>query len=327
MRNRTGKTVGTLLSGIWNRRSLTFLFFLAVSAAFWLFTALNETVEQEFEIPLQVTGVPKAVVISTDLPESIRVTLRDKASVLLNYKYRGQCPVSVEFAGGEDTHGHVVVSAAELVKRLRATLPTGMTVVGLRPETVEYFYLQGQPKRVPVRLDQRVETESGSYLSGTRISPDSVWVYAEASQLDTIVAAYIAPLGAGVIMDSLVRTVALTPVRGAKFEPREVELKLTADRLTEKSVQVPVHQVNFPAGKHLRTFPQQVTVSFHTGSRIYRNFTAENFVFTASYEELMACPGNKFKLVLKHPPHGVSHIRIVPDEVEFIIEDVSENEE
>ncbi|MCH5181095.1 MAG: YbbR-like domain-containing protein [Prevotellaceae bacterium] len=312
------------LSRLWNRHFLAFLFFLVVSAAFWLFTVLNETIEHEFEVPLQVTGVPKSVIISTDLPESLRITLRDKASTLLNYQYRGLRPVQIEFSSGENSDGHAVVSSAELAKRVRAALPSGTAAVSIRPETVEYFYFQGKPKRVPVRLDQTLRTESTSYLSEIRILPDSVWVYAETAQLDTITAARIAPLNTGVIMDSLVCMAPLQPIRGAKFEPREVLLKLQADRLTEKSVQIPVRQVNFPAGKHLRTFPRQVTVTFRTGAKIYRNLTAEKFVITVSYEELMAAPDNKIKLKLKSLPHGAGHIRIVPDEVEFIIEDVSE---
>lgn len=324
MSTNTNETVRTRLSRLWNRHFLAFLFFLIVSAAFWLFTVLNETIEHEFEVPLQVTGVPEAVIISTDLPENLRITLRDKASALLNYRYRGIRPVQIEFTDGESDNEHTVISTAELIKRIRAAVPSGTYVAGVRPETVEYFYFQGEPKRVPVRLGQTVRTESTSYLSETRITPDSVWVYAKAEQLDTITAAYIAPLGQGLIMDSLVCTAALWPIRGAKFEPREVHLRLQADRLTEKSVQAPIHQVNFPPGKHLRTFPQQVTVTFRTGAKIYRSLTAENFVFTASYEELMAAPDNKIKLTLKSQPHGASHIRIVPDEVEFIIEDVSE---
>lgn len=318
------ETLRACLSRMWNRHFLAFLFFLVVSAAFWLFTVLNETIEHEFEVPLHITGVPEAVILSTDLPESLRITLRDKASALLNYKYRGIKPVQIEFSSNADNDGHAVVSTAELAKRVRAALPSGTALVSIRPETVEYFYFRGEPKRVPVILARTPRTESTSYLSDISIAPDSVWVYAEAAQLDTITAARIAPLGDDIIMDSLVCTAPLQPIRGAKFEPREVSLKIQADRLTEKSVQVPVRQVNFPAGKHLRTFPQQVTVTFRTGTKIYRQLTAENFLIAVSYEELMAAPDNKIKLTLRNQPHGASHIRLAPDEVEFIIEDVSE---
>ena len=59
---------------------LIFLFFLIVSGTFWLLMALNETVEREFEVPVSLVGVPKDVVITTDIQDTLKVTLREPYS-------------------------------------------------------------------------------------------------------------------------------------------------------------------------------------------------------------------------------------------------------
>lgn len=116
------------------------------------------------------------------------------------------------------------------------------------------------------------------------------------------------------------------PVRGAKFVPNKVSVTFCVDRLVEKTVQVPVQQVNFPASKQLRTFPATVNVTFQVGMGLYRSITSENFVLVVNYEELLRNKTNVCHLSLKTTPTGVSHVRISPQDVEYIIEEIPEDE-
>lgn len=58
----------------------------------------------------------------------------------------------------------------------------------------------------------------------------------------------------------------------------------------------------------------------------YRNITSENFVLVVNYEELLKNKTNLCHLSLKTIPTGVSHVRISPQDVEYIIEEVAEDE-
>ena len=73
-------------SRLWNRQFLTFLFFLLLSSVFWFLQSGYETVEREFSIPVRLVGVPDNVVLTTDPPTSVRVTLRDRALTLISYR-------------------------------------------------------------------------------------------------------------------------------------------------------------------------------------------------------------------------------------------------
>ena len=115
-------------------------------------------------------------------------------------------------------------------------------------------------------------------------------------------------------------------MRGAKFVPNKVSVTFCVDRLVEKTVQVPVQQVNFPASKQLRTFPATVNVTFQVGMGLYRSITSENFVLVVNYEELLRNKTNVCHLSLKTTPTGVSHVRISPQDVEYIIEEIPEDE-
>ena len=87
-----------------------------------------------------------------------------------------------------------------------------------------------------------------------------------------------------------------------KFVPEKINLNIIVDRLVEKTVQVPVQQVNFPASKTLRTFPSSVSVTFQVGMHLYRFVNADQFVLVVNYESLLENRSSRCHLSLKSVP-------------------------
>ena len=70
-----------------NRELLVFFVFFCISSVFWLLQTLNESFDTEIAVPMRLTNVPSDVVITTDLPEELKVTVHDKGTVLMRYLY------------------------------------------------------------------------------------------------------------------------------------------------------------------------------------------------------------------------------------------------
>ncbi len=92
------------------------------------------------------------------------------------------------------------------------------------------------------------------------------------------------------------------------------------DVYAEKSVEVPVRGVNFPPDKVLRTFPSKVQVTFQVGLSHFKAITAEDFFIGVTYEELLNNKGEKCPVKLKSVPRYVNHVRLNPQEVDYLIE-------
>lgn len=309
------------VSRMWNRQTLVFLFFLALSTAFWLFQALNEVYEQEFPVKVQLQGLPEGIVVTGDFPQSVQVTLSDKGATLLNYKYGDKLPpLVIDYTHYEGTDGHARILTAELLKPLLHKLAQGTRVVSVRPDTIDLFYGHGHAKRVPVRLRGNVSAGAGYHISGRAFSPDSITVQATDSQLDTIKAVYIRPVHLHNLTATQTLRVPLQPVRGATFSTNQVALTVRIDQLVEKKVSVPITGINFPEGEQLRTFPSQVEVTFQVGMSLYRSIDANDFAVVADYHALSSGNGNKCRLILKQQPAGVSAVRLSANEVEYVVE-------
>lgn len=316
------------LSKIWNKQFLIFLFFLALSSVFWIFQTLNETYEEDFQVPLELRNVPSNVVITTDLPENLHILLRDKGSQLLAYRYTRQFkPVVVDYNTYSNPSGHVSILGNELQRQIAAQLLPGTQMLGLKPDTLDFYYNFGQFKRVPIRPLGEVRAGRLYSLAKTVYSEDSITVYASREQLDTITAAYLQPFNLRNLTDTTHVKSNFVKVKGAKFVPAQIGVTFCIDRLVEKTIQVPVQQVNFPASKQLRTFPATVKVTFQVGMGLYRKITSENFVLVVNYEDLLKNKSTYCHLSLKTIPEGVSHVRISPQDVEYVIEEIPDYEQ
>lgn len=306
-----------------SREFFVFLVFFFIAAGFWLLQTLNNDYETEFSVPVRLKNVPEDVVITSEPVSELRVRVRDKGTVLLNYMLgKSFYPVILDFSEYKSGNTHVKILTSQIQKKVTAQLNASTTLLSMKPDTLEYYYSTGESKWVPVRLQGRVEAGLQYYLPDTVFTPDSVRVYAPAGVLDTITAAYTQALQLENITDTLRRQVSLEVRRGVKYVPASVNLMLPVDMYTEKTVEVPLKGINFPAGKELRAFPSKVQISFQIGVGRFRQVTADDFHLVVSYEELVGLGDNKYTVKLKKLPEGISHVRFNPEQVDFLIEQV-----
>ena len=321
---KQSKRIKNFLLSDKSREFLIFLFFFLIAGGFWLLQTLNNDYETEFSIPVRIKDIPNNVVLTSEPPSELRVRVKDKGTVLLNYMLgKSFFPINLNFADYKGKDNHVKIPAAKFEKKIISQLSVSSKVLSVKPDTLDYIYSTGKSKVVPVRFQGNVTAGLQYYVSDTICTPDSVLAYAPAAILDTVTAAYISGVDLENISDTIRQQVALATVRGVKFVPNMVELTFPVDIYTEKTVEVPLHGVNFPADKVLRAFPSKVQITFKVGMKSFLSVKESDFVINVSYEELLKLGSDKYTVKLKSFPRGISQIRIVPEQVDFLIEQVS----
>ena len=313
--------VRNFLSTIVNKEFLIFLFFLSVSGLFWLVITVTETYEREFSVPLRLVNVPKDIVVTSEVDDTVKVTIRDKGYILLAYKYTlTDDPISIDYKLHAPKDEKSTVSTSELQKLIYQHLSKSSRIISLKPDRLVYYFTRGKSKTVPLRLNGKIVMGQSHYVSRIVFSPERVDVYARKSLLDSIHYAFTENMVISNLTDTIVRTVALKKVLGAKFVPSEVKVTIYPDILTEANVEVPITAVNMPEGKTLRTFPSRVKVLFVTGVGNVRNISANQFRVEADYSDIEAHPSEKCSLSLVAMPQGVRNPRLEISEVDYLIE-------
>lgn len=306
-----------------NREFLTFFFFLVLSTIFWLMTALNETYEREIGVPAYLVNIPKNVVVTSDMEDTVRVTVRDKGFALLAYTYgEGIRPINVNFQSAITRQsGYGVVSSQELMKMINQRFSGSSKIVQVKPDRLDFHYNYGLSRQVSVKMAGNVVPGKSFYLARTRFWPEKVTVYGSKQALDSLRFVKTVPINITNFNDTVLRTVALETIKGVKIVPNTVRIGLYPDILTEENIEVPITAINMPEGKVLRTFPQRVTVNFIVSASMFRSISPEQFAVVVDYNEIIDHPSDKCSIHLRETPQGVRNARLKMTHVDYLIEE------
>ena len=307
---------------------LTFLFFLCVSFGFWLLQALNETVYRNVKVIVRLEHVPSDVVIIDSLPAIIHVTVRDKGLTLARQSIASIfSPVELllDFRNYEDEHEYadVTISSRDMRYLLSRKFSPSAKIQAIRPDSLFFSFNHGRSRILPIRLAASINASEQNYIQGISLSPDSMRVYGSALVLDTMTAVYTEPLVADGLTESSILHARLQQMSHVKYHTPTTSVKVGVGYFTEKTLSVPIVGTNFPADKKLRTFPAKADVTFRIESGRYNKVKADDFVLVTTYEELLqSTGGSRLMLQLKSLPSGVSNVRITPQEVDYLIEQI-----
>ena len=306
-----------LFSGL-NKEFLIFLFFLALSGAFWLMMTLNETMEREFKIPMRLSGVPRNAVITGELPDTVRVTVRDKGFTLVTYDFR---PLVFRFSNyADEDEGKGMIPLADVQKQVLSQMYGSSKLLQVKPGAFDFYFTYGTSKKVPVVFRGKITTNKSYYLAHTEFYPSMVTVYANKQQLDKLQTVEIEPFNYRNLQDTIRQAVKIRKIRGVKIVPPTVRLSVYPDVLTEEAIEVPITAINMPPGMVLRTFPSKVTVRFTIGASLFRTIKPSLFKVVVDYEELAANPSDKCTLLLRSVPRSVSKASLEIDRVDYLLE-------
>lgn len=304
-----------------SKEFLIFLFFFIISFGFWLLQTLKNDYETNFQIPVRLKNVPDNVVITSEPPSKLTIRLKDKGTVLVNYMFANKLyPVNIDFNAYKDNSGHTRVAGRELAIPISGQLKSSTQLLSVAPDTLEFIYTEGKGKKLPVRFCGSLSTDPLHYITDTVFSPDSVMVYAPALIDDTLEYAPTEFIQLANLTDTTTKSVVLHKMKGVKYVPDAVKMQLPTDIITEKTIEVSLKGTGFPPDKILRTFPMKVKVTFQVGLNRFRSVDPEDFTIEVPYNELLGDTTDRYKVKIKSCPPGISHIRIAPEEIDYLIE-------
>ncbi len=306
-----------------NKQFLVFLFFLFLSGAFWLMMTLNESYEHEIKVPVNVKYVPRNIVLTSSPTDTIRVTVRDKGWYIMAYLYtQPPKPISISFKNYDRGDGRGIVPLADMKRALEQELEVSTKIVSVKPERYEFYYNNGERKRVPVRWTGRVIPDHLFFISNTIYSPDSVDIYTSKEKLDSIRAVYTEPLNLVNFRDTLSITCNLAHAADVKVNPERIQIHFYTDVLTEETMSnIPIQCINLPKNMVLRTFPTKAKVHFVAGASQIKLLRPEDFIVIVDYREIEQNKQDKCTLFLRHVPHGVSRATLETHRVDYLLEE------
>lgn len=307
-----------------NRNLLVFLIFLAISIIFWFMQALKDASTTTFTYDLRLINVPKEVVFTSEMPKSVSISINGRGWSILQYLSKNESrELVVDFNDVEKSHSKIIFDNNLWRRLLQKRLGNTLKFVSATPSEQVIYYSNGKSKRVPVVFNGLVTTELQHLLCGIQLKPDSIDVVAPNYLLDSISEVQTVYKDFKGLEDTLVTTLPLHTTTGIKLIPDSVKVKICVDLFTEKTVEVPIYCENIPNSKVLRTFPSKAKVTFHVSAMLFNQITSDDFIVVVDYYEVKG-DGKKCDLKIRKKPEGISHVRISPEQIEYVLEQAFE---
>lgn len=325
LRNIYIRRISRFFERLDSKEVLIFLFFVGLSLLFWMTQTMQDEFEVEYRIPIEITGLPESAMVTSELPEHISVMVKDKGTALFARRQSGGfTPIEINYKDYTLERGAFFVPAGTIVESVKKQLPPTHQIVSIFPEGISVYVSTGDSKELEVGLAGQFVPSLNCVISGeVKIKPNRITLFGPKSMLDSIEQVMTEYVEIHNLTDTVTMKVKLNPIKGVKFEVEEVDLFIPVEEFTEKSLVLPVIGRNVPRELRLRTFPPQVKISFFVGLSKFSNVTDTSFVLSVDSRYLADHPtAQTIPVYVERSPEYVSNVRIEPDSVEFVFEEV-----
>lgn len=307
-----------------SKNVLIFIFFFIMASVFWVIQKLEEPTTVKVTVPVKLTNVPKDVIIATDLASEMQVRVRDKGNELLSLFWNPVLDtLRIDFTQ-YDSHqltDNPILMPNVVRQLIKEKLPPQSTITEMLPDTLFFSYNRGIHRKLPVRLRGSIHPSDQYNLDSYNFTPDSVEVYAPASILDTMQAAYTEPSMLQDLTSNKSIPIALQLNRSIRIFPDTVMLNVNVDILTRKKVEAYIQGTDFPEGKKLRTLPATATITYLVSASQAKYIDNSQFRVVVSYNDVKDSQSSKCKPIIANMPNGITNAYVTPQQVDFLIEE------
>lgn len=303
-----------------NREVLIFALFLLVAIVFWFLQTFRESTTAQLRFKLNITDIPKNVIITSDIPDEVVATVTGRGFSILEYLTKTpNHQLDIDYSTYLNDEGVFVVDQPAWQELLSQALGQDLRLINVNPSLLELYHSTGDHKYVPVVFEGQVKVDAQHVLCDIIVEPSYVDVYAPETQFDTITAIPTRPLRLSALKDTVETRIALQAPTGVKCLPDSVSVRVCVDLYTTKTLRLPIYCENIPEDKVLRTFPMTAEVTFQVSASRYDDITADNFSLVVDFDAIKP-DDEKAKLVLRDQPELIGNVQWTPKEVDYIIE-------
>ena len=300
---------------------LSFLLFLVLSSAFWFVNALGKERETNIVIPVRYVGLPQNIAITNLPPSEININIKDQGLQLFTYSKNHLTPLTIDLSRNFYDKGEILITPDQIRGKLSRYILSSTSILEIHPDSILIDYARLSEKKIKIELLANIELAPQYMLTDKiHLDPQQITVFGPKKILDTLKYVQSEILELKKLNDTTVVKCKLKPIKNVRFSANEINVVLYVEQFTEKKIQLAITSINCPDHLFIRTFPAFVNVTYTVGLSNFNISEANDIQVYLDYNDLKLDKLKKQKLKVINNTKHISNIRIVPQEVEFILE-------
>ncbi|MBN2484787.1 MAG: YbbR-like domain-containing protein [Bacteroidales bacterium] len=317
------------------KRMLSFLVFVAISSAFWVYRSLDDIYVTRIKYPVKYINIPQNKLLAGNPPQAIHLKIKGRGYALMgNIINTPTLNLNVNdfslFSQSKDSFRVYLVSRDAvnwLTNELNNESDGPLEIIAVEPDTISFSFTRSYAKKIAVMprfADEKTLFARQHMLNGyIKTEPDSVTIIGPANNIDTIVYAYTKAIKLNNLNDSVTKKIDLETNKKYKYSASKVKVTIPVDRFTESTKDVAINVRNCPDSIRVKLFPGSVRLTYRVTLSMYNQVLESDFspyVDYADINNLLQENNPKLKVQLGPTSDYVHSVNFFPQEVEFLIE-------
>ena len=303
---------------------MLYLLFVALSALLWFLNKLNHeyTIEVARTVLLDNTPFGLRVVDA----EHNNVTYRIKGHGYALMSYRGWAytsPIHINYRDYLRRFSSFHLNGATLSRQdlsnlLSRHLPPDLQLIDVVSDSLSFQFGWQIEKRLPLRAKVTYTLADQCMLvKPIELSRDSIDVIGTEDRLDSLVAIETVPTHLGMLSTSVTTTLPLDLPVGVSASQKAVDVFLTVEQYTEKTLRVPIMVQNDTDSLHLKLVPTTVDVVCNIPVSYYDSLNTHSLRFWTQLDTLQQF--SRLQVQFDPLPYYVRNLRFHPMYVGYYV--------
>ncbi|MDY7395532.1 hypothetical protein UMM65_09785 [Aureibaculum sp. 2210JD6-5] len=307
------------------KKTKMILGFLLLSFLFWILIKLSKEYIDVVPVNVEYINLPEGKILQKEPLKTANITLKTHGFNLIKY-HLFKRKVKVDLESIKQKNKNIYYQRSEdLLSEIKSQLLSDVEVYAIKPDTLFYNIGQGITKTVGIKTNLEIEYQSGYNLFGDlKIEPSEVTISGPEILIDSIVEVESKKEILQDVNTDFEVTVPLMQLEKKSkvtYSVNEIKVSGKVEKFTEARFTVPITIENLPENYSINTFPNQVEIIFQVGISDYNKINKNDFKITCDYERSVKDGLNYLipEVVLK--PSYISDIRIVPNQIDYLIKE------
>jgi len=300
------------------KRDLVFLLFVLGTFMFWFLNKLSKEYTQEVTYSVVYEKLPNQFVFQEEPLRKLSLRVVSDGFYFFSNAFRtNTLKISLENITKKEKYSYFL-SNENLKKQVRSVIQDNVKVLDVVEDLIEVKLGKKSFKKLPVVSNVEIQYHAGySSFSGIQLIPDSIEISGPEMQVSKISKIELPAFVKGNVKEVINEYIDIINPNVPKivFDKKSIQIKVEVEKITEKSLTVPVQIINSPSDD-IVVYPKKVKVTCQVRLSQFNMIQEKDFTVVCDYNTR----GTKhIKTELLAFPSVVSSVKLKTNEVEYLI--------
>ena len=299
----------------------TLVFFISFS--FWFLSMLSKQHETTLKVNVIYSNFPADKLVSVPVADFFEIRVKAPGFSILFYNFFDLPILNLNIVEANTKPNKSGSEVFWMMNTMRKSvveiIPASMELLDISPERLIISFIDKAKKKVAIKLNQFISLESEIWFANPIVLiPDSIMIYGEKQQLDTIDFIDTEKLLLIEVSESSSNRVLLIIPDNLDCKIKNIEVIIEVEPFVEQLIECKVQVKNLKKSHSIKLFPEEVQVTLRASKDKYSMLHAD-FLTLKVDASLISNKKSTLDVDVENLPSFIQLQRVYPSKIEFLL--------